>query len=464
MGGQIPGKVQLNTSGNPELRGERPGRTHLGYWRSLSLAGAAVIVLGLVSAAGAEEPVYGPPSEPQASEILGLETPPGIDEDLALAAAATLATYPSLSASRSHVRAADYEIEAARWMRFPSIDATVATRDDKFGALRPDITVFQPIWTGGRIAAAGERSTAARAVANAQLEEVSFDILGRLAQAYYEIGRTARLTKIYEESLEEHRRLVESMRRRVEQEVSPRTDLELALTRTAQTEQELALLRTQLGIAQRRFSELSRISGADVVPPTYDEVAHHAVGEQAIDDAGICNPTVKRLNAMVALAEAERKLSEAEIMPQLGAQYVRDRFGGDQFGIALRAQTNGGLSAFSLAEAAAARRDASRFDAITAQRELREAVSLALIENRTAKARIDSSARSASSSLNVAQSYLRQFVAGRRTWLDVMNSVREAVTARAALIEAETSAMASSARIHLQSCAWLPTSPYARAQ
>ncbi|MBM0171407.1 TolC family protein [Altererythrobacter sp. C41] len=464
MGGKISGAALLSVSGNPGFGDNGLGNTNSGYRRFLSFAAAAAIAFDLASAARAEEPVYGPPSQPEASEILGLETPPGIDESLARAAAATLATYPSLSASRSHVRAADYEIEAARWLRFPSVDATVATRDDKFGALRPDITVFQPIWTGGRIAAAGERSTAARAVANAQLEEVSFEILGRLAQAYYEIGRTARLTKIYEESLEEHRRLVESMRRRVEQEVSPRTDLELALTRAAQTEQELALLRTQLGIAQRRFSELSGISGADVVPPTYDRIAHHAVGERAIENAGICNPTVKRLNAMVALAEAERKLSKAEIMPQLGAQYVRDRFGGDQFGVALRAQTNGGLSAFSLAEAAAARRDASQFDAITAQRELREAVSLALIENRTAKSRIDSSARSASSSLNVAQSYLRQFVAGRRTWLDVMNSVREAVTARAALIEAETSAMTSSARIHLQSCGWLPTSPYARSQ
>jgi adhesin transport system outer membrane protein len=146
-------------------------------------------------------------------------------------------------------------------------------------------------------------------------------------------------------------------------------------------------------------------------------------------------------------------------MPEFGVQYVRDRFQGDQIGLAVRAQTNGGLSALSLAEAAAARRDASQFDALTAQREVRESVELALIENSNAKARIESSARSADSSLNVTRSFLRQFVAGRRTWLDVMNSLREAVTARAALIEAETSAMSSSARIHLRACAWLPTSP-----
>lgn len=288
---------------------------------------------------------------------------------------------------------------------------------------------------------------------------MSFALLERLALTYYEIGRTARLVAIYEDSVAEHRRLVESMERRVQQEVSPRTDLELALTRTAQAEQELAMLRTQLAIARRRFTELSGLDAAALAPPVYDPVAHHAVSEAMIDQAGACNPTFRRFTALVSLAEADRKASRAKIMPEVGAQYVRDRFGGDQVGVAVRAQTDGGLSAFALAEAAAARRDASQFDALTAQRQLREAVALSLIENSNARARIESSARSADASLNVARSFLRQFVAGRRTWLDVMNSVREAVAARSALIEAETSAMSSSALIHLRACAWLPGDP-----
>lgn len=418
-----------------------------------------MVAPAVVPSARAQEALYGPPANGSEGPIGGLENPPGIDEALSKAAAAALATYPSLGASRSLIRAADHEIEAAQWLRFPSFDASLETRDDKLAVPRPDITIFQPLWAGGRISAARQRGVATKAVAEAQLDEVSYDILSRLAEAYYEIGRTARLAAIYEDSLEEHRRLVDSMARRVEQEVSPRTDLDLARTRYSQTEQELGLLRTQLGIARRRFSELSGATADSVAPARYDPVAHHAVGEAAIEVAAQCNPRVRRLDALVALAEAEQKVAKAQVMPQLGAQYVRDRFGGDQVGIALRAQTNGGLSGFALAEAAAARREASLFDALTARRELREALALELIENSSAKARIESSGRSASTSLSVAQSYLRQFVAGRRTWLDVMNSVREAVAARAALIEAETSAMTTSAQIQLQSCAWYPAGP-----
>ena len=65
----------------------------------------------------------------------------------------------------------------------------------------------------------------------------------------------------------------------------------------------------------------------------------------------------------------------------------------------------------------------------------------------------------ASASASVMESYLRQFAAGRRTWLDLMNAVRERNAARVNLIEVETSAMASSARLLLNSCAWRPEGP-----
>lgn len=425
-------------------------------WRPslLALAGFALTV---PATGAAQEAGYGPPAPKDvAAEASFAAIPAGIDDQLALAARRMLADYPSLEAARRTVRAGDYEVEAANWLRYPSVDVSLSTSDERLGLARPAITIFQPIWAGGRISAGIARGNASREIARARLDEVAFDLLLRLAQSYYEIGRTARLVEIYRQSVTEHRRLVESMQRRVAQEVSPRTDLELALSRTAQTEQELALLETQEGIARARFAELSGLPGMEIAPPAYDEPSHHAVSDYALERAVACNPTVRRFDAEIALAEAELRLSKAAILPQVGAQYVHDRFGGEQIGLAVRATTDGGLSALSLSQAAGARRDASRFAADTAQREVREAVALDLIENRAARARIASSALAADSSLNVTNSYLRQFVAGRRTWLDVMNSVREAVAARAALVEAETSAMSSSARIHLGACEWVP--------
>ncbi len=54
------------------------------------------------------------------------------------------------------------------------------------------------------------------------------------------------------------------------------------------------------------------------------------------------------------------------------------------------------------------------------------------------------------------ESYMRQFTSGRRTWLDVMNAVREANTAEIDVIEARMSAQSSLSRIMLLSGQWAP--------
>jgi adhesin transport system outer membrane protein len=41
---------------------------------------------------------------------------------------------------------------------------------------------------------------------------------------------------------------------------------------------------------------------------------------------------------------------------------------------------------------------------------------------------------------NVSASYMRQFIAGRRSWLDVMNALREAVNAQIGLTDSEITA------------------------
>jgi outer membrane protein, adhesin transport system len=218
---------------------------------------------GGVAVATAQE-VYGPALPANERQVLA-EVPPGIPARLADAAELALDTYPALSAARSQIRATQSEIRAARWLRYPSVSVQVMThRDD---VITPELEVVQPLWTGGRISGSIDRATALRGVATARLSETALDILLRLSAAYYEIGRTARLQSIYTDSLTEHRRLVESMERRVQQEVSPRTDLELARARAAQVEQQLGLVTGQHQSALERFRQLVGDPAFDIGPP-----------------------------------------------------------------------------------------------------------------------------------------------------------------------------------------------------
>jgi len=417
------------------------------------LAAALCASLTAAATAAAPSPVYGP-AVPAELQQASSEAPPGIPTGLEVAAERALASYPALSAARSQIRASDSEIEAAKWLRYPSASVDFVTRQDN---LTPELEVIQPLWTGGRITAGIDRANALRTVADATLAETAQDVLLRVSSAYFEIARTSQLQAIYQDSLTEHRRLVQSMERRVAQEVSPRTDLELARARAAQVEQQLGLVVAQHDAAVERMLQLVGDPAFDAgPPPQYSPDEHHPAYDNAVALALGCDPTIKRLEAEVQVAHADQRLSKAAIYPQVGVQFSYDRFAGSGLGLSVRAQTNGGLSPLALADAAAARAEGAEFQVDVAQREIGERVNLDLVENRSALARMESTAAAARSTLDVTDSFLRQFVAGRRTWLDLMNAVREAVEARAALVEVQNSAMASAARLRLRTCDWSP--------
>ena len=409
----------------------------------------------LVSPGPGDDPerVYGPEDPGQVSA----PRPPGISPQLQLAGERAMKAYPSLSAARSAVRASELDTSAARWLRAPSVAVSAVTRDDKIGALRPQVEIFQPLWTGGRIDATIDRARASNEVSKAQLAQTASDVLLRLAAAYYNVVRGIRLEGVLEQSLSEHDRLVDSMARRVEQEVSPRSDLDLARSRSAQVRQELSLARAQRYAALQQLRELVGDPAFEVTPlPEYQAAFHHPDPEGLVARTLECDPVIQRRKAAADVAEADRRLARSALFPSVGLQYTYDRFGGSGAGIAVQAQTNGGLSPYAAAQASEARREASMFEISVAEREAREQTVLDLVENTTTKSRIESSRIAVDSSANVTDSFMRQFITGRRTWLDVMNAVREANSARISLIEAENSAMASSARLLIRSCQWQP--------
>lgn len=399
-----------------------------------------------------QAPAYGPPAQPQ---DLPPVIPPGIDPQLAKAASMALAQYPSMAAAAAIVRASDKDIRAAKWLRAPSATVSAVTRDDRIGAIAPQVEIFQPIWTGGRIDASIDRARAVREASQAELGVTAFDLLTRVTGAYYGAVRGIRVGAILEQSLSEHERLVESMERRVTQEVSPRSDLDLARSRAAQVRQELSIVTAQRYASLQQLRELVGDPSYEVDPlPEYSAMLHHPSSEGLVQAALECDPTIRRLEAETDVAEADRRLSRSAIYPQIGVQFSHDRVSGSGVGIAVQAQTNGGLAPLAASEAAAARKSASEFRVSVAERETREATILDLVENTAAQAQVESSSAAATSSLNVTDSFMRQFITGRRTWLDVMNAVRESNAARIALADAEIAAMASAARLHIRSCRW----------
>jgi len=376
-----------------------------------------------------------------------------------LSAAIELAarTYPSVAAARASERAARAGLQGAKWQRFPGVSVELLGATTGSGGSDYALTVEQPLWTGGRITGSIKLGKAQVSVTQAAVAEAQLDIAMRVTQAYFEFQRLIQRETILDESLREHQKLVESMVRRVANELSPNSDLELARSRTAQVAQELAITSGQRRMALTRLRELT---GEPLFTITsimrYDPAVHHPDEAGLLDQVLAFDPKRRKLHADILVADADIQIRKSSLFPQLNAQYQKPTYGSDRVGIVLRAQTDGGLSRFSAVSAARERRTGAEIAILSNERELREVVEADLLENGVAKERAASSSLSATSATAVTESFMRQFVAGRRTWFDVMNAVRESMTARLGEVDARVSAMASAARLLMRSGRWTP--------
>ena len=383
------------------------------------------------------------------------------DAELVALVERVLATHPSVDAARAEVEAARSELSASRWALFPGVAVeSYADRRDG-GDVSAVVSVEQPLWTGGRIKAGIRQSNRRVDAALARLDEVCLELAQRSVQAYVDVQRLRRRARILEDSLTEHRKLVDSMRRRVQQEISPASDLELAQSRTRQTEIDALQTEAEADIAQLRLRELTGDNSLLITTQLqYRDEQVAASPAQLLQAALNFDPSARRLTAEAGVAAAEVSLRKSELLPQLGVRYRHylgsDRDLDDDFGLVFRVQADGGLSRVSAINAAKQRENAAALAVDAATRERQQIVLAALTDNAAARRRALAGREAALAAKSVTDSFLRQFAAGRRTWPEVLNSVRETVTAEIAQIDAEAGAVTSSVRLLLLSGLWQP--------
>lgn len=386
-----------------------------------------------------QNPAEVPPALVDALEIIGLN-------------------YPSVRGAKAGLSAAAADIRGAKWQRFPSlsVETNVVDSGNRIG---PAVAISAPIWSGGRIGANIKRANAQFDASLARYREVVLGLSVEATQTYFEIARSARREALLEESLGEHGKLVGTMERRVAQEVSPLADLELARSRYAQIEQDLTVARAQHQAALFAFAEL--IGDPDYQlgnVPEYTKAIELPSRETLMSEALTYDPTLRRLLAEVTAGRAEVTAAKAAIFPQLNAQYSYNDVLGSQVGLVARLETSGGLSRFTAVDGARARLENLAAQAGIAERQIRQRINSDLTEFDASQARAKVSLNASQISNRVSESYMRQFIAGRRSWLDVMNTLRETLSARLGLADAEISSMSSFVRLSLRTGRWSPFS------
>lgn len=401
--------------------------------------------------------VYGPPD----TEAV-IEVPMGVPRPLAIGVATALADYPSIRAGRLNEEASEIDIEAAKGRKYPSVSlqglsfagGSSVAGSNLFAA---NLVVDQPLWSGGRISAEIARARAARVVSTAELLETAESLAIQTINAYYEAVLGARRMDELSDGNEALGNLVASIERRVAQQISPTSELILVQSRQAEIQRQFNFAQASFLSSREIFRQLTGLYSYELADsPVYDRIHSHPDRDSALEQASQCSPLVGRLNAEAQLAQASTTLAKKQLYPQVSVQFSQNEVTGARVGIAITAQLNNGLSQFSVIKASRVREFEATAEADAAARDSRLRLTTDLLLNYSTKDQIPIALRSVKAAQDVTASYQRQFITGRKSWLEVVNAVREEITADLGLVDAETTAMASAARLLIYTCRWTP--------
>lgn len=362
-------------------------------------------------------------------------------------------THPTVQAGRADIRSATQGIKSARWQYFPTPEVSYqrafadaddpSYQGDDYSTL---LSLEQPLWTGGRLGSGMDGARANLEVSEAALLDSQRELAFRVVQAHGEWLSAHLQRESLQISEKRHQTLFEQVERRAAGGVSTGSDLELARGRlqsviadrvatTAREDRAIAVLSELVGMGLR-VSQLETEQRAIPSLPGGSEQELIALGLRHA-------PSIRRAEADIRAARAEVKGRRSSTRPNLYVRFER-QFNDLQFAnrgpdnrvlVGVRSQFGAGLSSFSaVAEAreslgaALAFRDSAE---LVVREQLRS--DLALIES--FDMRIKALEIATQTAEDVYLSYERQFLTGRKSWLDVMNSARDLQQARLQLAD-----------------------------
>ena len=353
-----------------------------------------------------------------------------------------LEVHPSLRAQRALGAASQEGVKAARWQFFPTLSVNMeqahTSAQDALYAGGNRVTTLrlqQPIWTGGRLTSGLDRAQAGVLAADAGLAVARQDLALRVVQTYADWYSGYLKSAAYEKSLQAHLRLRQQIVQRINQGVSAASDQTLVAGRIEQTLAELTTSQAQQATALSRLSQLAGapVDAATLIGDLSKPLMLPDTSQSMVEQAQFGSPTIARLFANVRIQESEVVARKASLSPEVYLRAER-QYGSfsqantspqNRLFLGLSSNFGAGLSAISEVNGARARLESAYAEVDSAQVGLAEQIWGDSLQATAGDARMVSLAASLRSAQAISLGWGRQFLAGQKSWLDVMNAARE---------------------------------------
>lgn len=364
--------------------------------------------------------------------------------------------HPEVQQAEAALRAAGYDKSAAYtgFLPYAQLDmARSADGDEQFAR------VVLPLWRGGLNFATLDVAEAGRLAAAADLQRTRLRLGLRLVDAYFGELAGREQGAQWQHYLAVLAQLQGLIERRAAGGASPEADVQTVLTRLRQADAEAALNESLRAAAEAQYLALV---GEAAVP------AGWPAGTAQLDAQDVRtalardldqHPELAYAKAVAAREAADVRRSRARVSPEVSLRHTEPF--GDEADISepvtqlvLQYQTDSGLRAYQGFRAGQQRQVAAEAAVHAARRDVTAALMAARAEYEAARAQLGFQGAAVSAADAVVASALRQFEAGRKTWIEVLNAQREAHENRLQQVRQRQRLWQANTRLALQGLFW----------
>ena len=360
--------------------------------------------------------------------------------------AQVLRSHPAIQARTKGVEASQAEIAMARWQFYPSVSLGVQSAKDSATSAAPSrtasLSVQQPLWSGGRIEANVQTASRKQTLAEAAVLESRLDVALKGVDAWASwLAATGRRVAT-DDAMTKLDQLDAMIRRRVDQQVSAMVDGQLMAVRLQQARAEQLAAQIAQDVAAQRLTQW--VGHANWAPSMRagELLACHRswVNGQDLPVAASAwvdrQPAVLRNQAEGEVSAAEVEQRRAERWPTVFARLERQSnetglgLGSgmsNRWVVGLQYTPGAGLSTLQADKASIARQQSLEQEGEALRRDWRQRMDGDLLEFQGNQQRLQLLEAARHGNLTLTDAYTRLFVAGRRSWLELLNVVREVV-------------------------------------
>lgn len=340
--------------------------------------------------------------------------------------------HPSIKVSQEEFKMSEEAINSAMWQYYPtpSVDFSNSKDNDQIVA-----RLEQPIWTGGKLDSQYALATTSKIESQYTLEESKYKLIERilnLLQVYSQANSSQIALKEGYKRLNEFSEMIQ---RRIESGISSKADEILLDSRLIQIKTDLVNAETRKSLS---LKQLSLLVGEEIESINFDLNSYKDNENKnvnvLIEEMKLFHPTLKIIDQQIKGSIHLIEKEESVLYPTLslvgehkkGDIYDKNNNTSDSsIYLSLKASTGAGLSLFSNVEKAKLNLKKVKSERDTKEQDLLDSFVVDYRNMLLSKEKIEILKSSEIATSNLFESYKRLFLAGKKQWLDLVNSSKD---------------------------------------